>query len=87
MVTKGIIGERIEFASFYVSFDLAIPCSRVKLGEPPPKLFEFLRREGGDRLLERFEFTHRRKIPPHLFAGQCLSKTEPANPRVTSPDA
>jgi hypothetical protein len=62
MVAKGFIGERVEFPSFCVSLDLAIPCSCIKLGEPPPKLCEFLSRESGDFLLEGFKFAHRRNV-------------------------
>ena len=42
MVTNGFIGERVEFPRFYVSLDLAVPCSCIKVSEPPPKLSEFL---------------------------------------------
>ena len=69
MVAKGFIGERVEFPRFYVSLDLAIPCSRIKLGEPSPKLCKFLSRETGDFLLEGFEFTHRRNDTTSPFAG------------------
>jgi hypothetical protein len=31
MVAKGFIGERVEFPRFYVSLDLAVPCSCIKL--------------------------------------------------------
>ena len=61
MVAKGFIGERVEFPRLYVSLELAIPCRRIKLSEPPPKLCKFLSRETGDSLLEGFEFTHKRK--------------------------
>lgn len=69
MVAKGFIGERVEFPRFYVSLGLAIPCSCIKLGEPSPKLFEFLSRETGDFLLEGFEFTHRRNDTTFSFCG------------------
>jgi hypothetical protein len=59
MVAKGFIGERVEFPRLYVSLDLVILCSCIKLSEPPPKLCKFLSRESGDSLLEGFEFTHR----------------------------
>lgn len=69
MVAKGFIGERVEFPRFYVSLGLAIPCSCIKLGEPSPKLFEFLSRETGDFLLDGFEFTHRRNDTTFSFCG------------------
>jgi hypothetical protein len=69
MVAKGFIGKRVEFPSFCVPLDLAIPSSRIKFGEPLPELRKFLRRETGDFLLEGFEFTHGKTIPPPLFAG------------------
>jgi hypothetical protein len=61
MGAKGFIGKRVEFPRFYVSLDLAIPYSCVKLSEPLPKFCEFLSRETGDSLLKGFEFTHGRK--------------------------
>ena len=38
MIAKGFIGERVELPGFYVSLDLAIPCSCIELSEPPTKL-------------------------------------------------
>jgi hypothetical protein len=61
MGAKGFISQRVEFPRFYVMFDLAIPCSCIKLSEPPPKLCEFLSRKTGDSFLKGFEFTHERK--------------------------
>jgi hypothetical protein len=58
VIAKSFIGQRIEFPSFCVSLDLAIPCSCIKLSEPLPKLCEFLSRESGDSLLEGFHFAH-----------------------------
>ena len=58
MLAEGFIGQRVELPRFCISLDLAIPCSAVKLGEPLPKLCEFLSRESGDSLLEGFDFTH-----------------------------
>jgi hypothetical protein len=59
MVAKGFVGKGVEFPRLNVSLDLAIPCRRIVLSEPPPKLCKFLSRETGDSLLEGFEFTHR----------------------------
>ena len=61
MLAKGFIGKRVEFPGFYVSLDLTIPCSCIKLSEPVPKFCELLRRKTGDFLLDRFEFTHKKK--------------------------
>lgn len=61
MVAKGCVREFIEFSGFYVSLDLTIPCGRIKLGKPATKLSEFVSREGGDSLLESFEFAHRKQ--------------------------
>jgi len=58
MVAKGFIGERVEFARFYVSLDLAIPCGGIKLGEPPPKLCELLGRKSRDPPFQRLELAH-----------------------------
>jgi hypothetical protein len=72
MVAKGFIGDGIQFARFHVSFDLTIPCIRIELGEPPPKLCEFLMRETGDpeTLISRASTLLMEKtIPPSLFAG------------------
>jgi hypothetical protein len=69
MVAKSFIGEGIQLARLHVSLDLAIPCSSIKLGEPPPKLCEFLSRETGDSLLEGFEFTHTRNDTTFFFRG------------------
>ena len=77
MVAKGFIGDGIQLARLHVSLDLAIPCSCIKLGEPPPKLCKFLSRETADSLLEGFEFTHTRTIPPSSFAGYRLSHEQP----------
>jgi hypothetical protein len=69
LVAKGFRGKRVEFPGFYVSLDLAIPCSSIKLGEPSPKLCKFLSRETGEVLLEGFEFTHRRNYYHCSFRG------------------
>jgi hypothetical protein len=69
MLAEGFIGQRVELPRFYISLDLAIPGSCIKLSEPVPKLCEFLRRETGDFLLDGFEFTHRRNDTTLYFHG------------------
>jgi hypothetical protein len=69
MGAKGFIGKRVEFPRFYVSLNLAIPCSCIKLREPLPELCEFLSRETGNSLLEGFEFTHRGNDTTLYFHG------------------
>jgi hypothetical protein len=73
MIAKGFIGECVEFARLCVSLDLAIPCGRIKLSEPPAKLGEFFARKSRDPLLERFEFAHKMKNTIFSFRGLMLS--------------
>ncbi len=85
MVAKGFVGERVEFARFHVSRDLAIPCGGIKLGEPPPKLCEFLSRESGDSFLQGFEFTHGRKATTFSFRELTPFRSSPALGTSKSP--
>jgi hypothetical protein len=73
MVAKRLLRERVEFPGLRVALDLAIPCGRIKLGEPMPKLGEFISREGGDFLFESFELFHDRCRPSyHSFARRSI---------------
>jgi hypothetical protein len=77
MLTEGFIGQRVELSRFYISLDLAIPSSSIKLREPLAKLCEFLRRETGDFLLDGFEFTHRENDTTLYFSGLTALARQP----------
>jgi hypothetical protein len=70
MVQQGFIAERVEFAGFRISLDLAIPFGVIKLGKPPPKLRQFVGRESGDSLLQSLEFTHASEDTTFFFRGR-----------------
>ncbi len=60
VVTKRLLGKRIEPSRARVPFDLAIPRSPVELEEPGTKSRQLLRGERLNLLLDLLDFAHDR---------------------------
>ena len=58
MIAKGGISQSVQFPCFCISLDLTIPSRRIKVGEPPPELREFLSRQTRHFLLDGLKLTH-----------------------------